>query len=145
MIQVTRCRLARRRSTLFALGSLIFLSATFLANGQTLTSGVAKPEIQTTSSPNSKIATNRDEVFELNIVERRYDEQNFTASTAVSIDPNSPKLGLQVGVALAAKNITVVLKNVHGVVRFRGTLDRILQAINDHKRPPAEDAQALPD
>jgi hypothetical protein len=83
--------------------------------------------------PAASAATDVDETFELNIVERRYSQENFEASTAVATTSDDNKLSLQVGVALAAGRIELLLRNVHGVVRFRGTLNRLLQVINDRQ------------
>jgi hypothetical protein len=85
--------------------------------------------------PTSGAATNVDETFELNIVERRYSQDHFEAATAVATNSEDQKLRLQVGVALVSGRIDVLLRNVHGAVRFRGTLDRILQIIKDRQAP----------
>jgi hypothetical protein len=78
-----------------------------------------------------------DESFELNIAERRITEQNFFASTAVAAGEEGARgLDLRVGVAVGAERIDVMLRNVRGSVRFRGSLDalrRVLEA-----RRPAE-------
>jgi hypothetical protein len=82
----------------------------------------------------NSVRTNADETFELNIDERRFTRENFEASTSVSTDGNSG-LNLQIGVALTAGRIEVLLRNVHGSVRFRGTLDRILDVIGNRRVP----------
>ena len=73
---------------------------------------------------------NADETFDLNIDSRRITEENFAASTAVGTDENSSRLDLQIGVALSAARIDVLLRNVRGHVRFRGSLERVLDVLN---------------
>lgn len=78
--------------------------------------------------------TNADERFELNIAERRIVEQDYHASTAVEIGHADERgVNLRVGVALTAQRISVRLRNVRGEVRFRATLDTILQRIRSHR------------
>jgi hypothetical protein len=89
------------------------------------------PPIPITQVGQSATRTNVDETFELNIDERRYAQENFEASTAVGTKDGADNLNLQVGVALVSGRIDVLLRNVHGRVRFRGTLDRILEVINN--------------
>ncbi len=72
--------------------------------------------------------TTVDETFDLNISERQITRENFEASTSLRTDGKS-HLDLQIGVGLAADRIDVLLRNVQGHVRFRGTLDRILQLL----------------
>ena len=73
-----------------------------------------------------------DENFDLKIDERRITRQNFTASTSVGTVAD-PALNLEIGVALAAGRIDVLLRNVRGRVRFRGSLERILATINNRR------------
>ncbi|HEV2883976.1 MAG TPA: hypothetical protein VGW36_03910 [Pyrinomonadaceae bacterium] len=82
--------------------------------------------------------TTADETFELNITERQFTKENFEVSTAVGTD-GERGLNLQVGVGLAAGRIDVLLRNVRGSVRFRGTLERILEVLNAKRAnsPPA--------
>jgi hypothetical protein len=76
--------------------------------------------------------TSADESFELNIDERRFSRVNFEASTSVGTEEDAA-LKLQIGVALAAGRIEVLLRNVQGRVRFRGSLDRILEMMNNRR------------
>lgn len=89
-----------------------------------------------TSERRSQAETRRtraDERFELNIAERRIVERDYHASTAVEIGHADERgVNLRVGVAVTAQNITVQLRNVRGEVRFRATLDPILQRIRSH-------------
>jgi hypothetical protein len=71
-----------------------------------------------------------DESFELNIKERRITEANYQNSTAVTIGAEDFKnVRVQIGVALRAQSIDVLLRNVTGSVRFHGSLQRILDLV----------------
>jgi hypothetical protein len=96
-----------------------------------------------TQSVNTGIRPNADETFELNIVERRYSQENFAASTAVGTS-GERNLNLDIGVALSAGRIDLLLRNVHGTVRFRGSLDRILEIVGDRPRPSASSPAPSP-
>ena len=78
---------------------------------------------------------NVDETFELNIDERRFTKTDFEASTDVDTGGDARGVNVRIGVSLTAGRIEVLLRNVHGNVRFRGTLDRILEVIG--RRPSA--------
>ncbi len=85
--------------------------------------------------PASRVATpagtDLDENFELNIDLRHITERDYEASTAVEIgDAEGRGVNLQIGVAVAASRIDVLLRNIRGRVRFRATLDPVLQRIN---------------
>ena len=84
-------------------------------------------------SPSTERPT-ADETFELNIDERRITEDNFEAATAVGTRENSHGLNLQIGVALSAARIDVLLRNVRGRVRFRGSIERVLDLLNTTRR-----------
>jgi hypothetical protein len=72
-----------------------------------------------------------DETFELNISEKHFTEQNFEASTSVGFTTaDAKKLSLLIGVAVRAQTIKVDLRNVTGTVRFRGSLQRVLDAVH---------------
>ena len=86
-----------------------------------------KPATQT--APQTQV----DETFDLNIAERRITQQDFEASTRVGTNPGAEGLNLQVGVGLTAGRIDVLLRNVRGQVRFRGTLQRVLDAIGSRR------------
>lgn len=86
--------------------------------------------------PDRSSRTNADETFELNIDERRFTRENFEASTSVSTEGDAG-LNLQIGVALAAGRIEVLLRNVRGNVHFHGTLDRILEVIGNRRAVPS--------
>jgi hypothetical protein len=84
-----------------------------------------------------------DETFELNIDERRYSQESFAASTAVGTNDASDNLNLQIGVALTSGRIDVLLRNVHGTVRFRGTLGRILEIISNRQAASSQTRSAV--
>jgi hypothetical protein len=74
-----------------------------------------------------------DESFELNIPDRRITQTNYEAGTAVELSPQDRNnLRLHIGVNLHADVIDVHLRNVTGRVRFRGSLQRILDLLNLH-------------
>lgn len=82
-------------------------------------------------------AGDANEDFELNIAERRITEPGFFASTAVNVSAGALRLG--VGVALGAERIDVLLRNVSGRVRFRGSLDALRRVLDAHGATPAAD------
>jgi len=113
--------------------SIVIVSATGVAAQTVQPKAQEKPAINAPPRPNA------DETFDLNIDLRQITRENFEASTSVSTD-NDSGLNLQVGVGLAAGRIDVLLRNVRGRVRFRGSLDRILEMID--RRPVAPPAPA---
>ncbi|HEX7316431.1 MAG TPA: hypothetical protein VF297_21185 [Pyrinomonadaceae bacterium] len=80
--------------------------------------------------------TEADEEFELNIEQRRINEKEFHAETAVETD-GSRGLQLGVGVALRASDIEVLLRNVRGHVRFRASLAPVLRLLEARRAAPA--------
>jgi|GEM_PF-3629010 len=116
--------------------SAVLSSSSFLVFGQAVNPDSAKQpatESRITQQVDSPATRNKaDETFELNIAERHYSQESFEASTAVETR-NVDNLNLQVGVALASGRIDVTLRNVHGRVRFRGTLDSILELFNNRQ------------
>lgn len=90
----------------------------------------AQPQQQNVT-PDATERTEADETFELNITERRITERDFTASTSVEAGEESARgLRLRVGVEVGASVIDVLLRNVRGSVRFRATLERVLERLN---------------
>jgi hypothetical protein len=83
-----------------------------------------------------------DEDFELNIDQRRINEGDFHAETAVSTG-GSRGLQLNVGVTLRASDIDVLLRNVRGRVRFRASLEQVLRLL-DARRDAAPPTQPAP-
>lgn len=88
-------------------------------------------------------SSNADEDFELNIDQRRIHEADFHAETAVSTD-GTRGLQLNVGVALRASDIDVLLRNVRGSVRFRASLDTVLRLLDAHRAAPPPPTQPSP-
>jgi hypothetical protein len=96
-------------------------------------------------APTTNAQSNVNENFELNIGERRITERDFFASTAIEAGESSAHgLSLRVGVAVGASEIDVLLRNVQGRVRFRGSLEA-LRRVLDARRPPAATTTAPPD
>lgn len=82
--------------------------------------------------------TSADETFDLNITERRITERDFAASTSVEAGEETARgLSLRVGVAVGADEINVLLRNVRGQVRFRASLERVLERLNMRRAPEA--------
>ena len=119
-----------------ALVSIIIGTSFVLASSQTTGSARASSTPQATAD--SQTRTIADETFELNIPERRITEREFSASTTVEVgEETAPGLFLRVGVAVGADEINVLLRNVRGSVRFRATLQRVLELFNARPSPRA--------
>lgn len=127
-----------RVRTLF-IAALLMGSAAGTAWAQAKTARtVQKPAPERAASDNGAARTNADETFELNITEQRITERDFAASTSVEAGEESAHgLHLRIGVGVGAEQIDVLLRNVHGLVRFHGTLDRVLDLINSRRAPNA--------
>jgi hypothetical protein len=69
------------------------------------------------------------ESFPLDITERRIVESDYKASTEVELSNKQESFSLRAGVAVRAKNINVLLRNVKGQVRFRATLEPVLSRV----------------
>jgi hypothetical protein len=111
---------------LFSIAFIIFISCAS-ASAQT------SAKIGETETSNR---TSADETFDLNIAERRITEHDFAASTSVEIGEEAARgLMLRVGVAVGAQEINVLLRNVSGHVRFRATLDRVLERLRAQRAP----------
>ncbi|HEY1404647.1 MAG TPA: hypothetical protein VGB05_11005 [Pyrinomonadaceae bacterium] len=100
----------------------------------------ARPVAQATT-PATNTQSNVDENFELNIAERRITERDFFASTSIEAGESSAHgLSLRVGVAVGASEIDVLLRNVQGRVRFRGSLEALRRML-DARRPATTTAR----
>ena len=78
-----------------------------------------------------------EEKFDLNIVERRITENDFFAATSVGLDSREGKnLSMNVGVEVRAGKIDVLMRNVTGTVRFRGSIQKVLDRLNSRPAPP---------
>jgi hypothetical protein len=71
-----------------------------------------------------------DETFDLDIDVQQFTRENFQASTAVSVQ-GKREVNVRVGVGIATGRIDLLLRNVQGHVRFRGSLARILELIEE--------------
>lgn len=118
---------------LFVACSIIFsLNALAGAQDRSATAAPLAPSQQA-----GEARTSADETFELNITERRITENNFEASTSIEAGDESARgLHLRIGVGVGAERIDVLLRNVRGMVRFRGTLDRVLSLIKARGNAP---------
>ena len=141
-----------KRATLLTTTAFVLIFAAHaLAAAQTRTADApareARPaSAQTQTQTRAESTTSADEDFELNIDLRRISEANFHAETAVSTD-GARGLQLNVGVALRASEIDVLLRNVRGHVRFRASLDpvlRLLDARRDAATPQPRPAGTPP-
>jgi hypothetical protein len=123
---------------------LLVAGAAALASAQTASKSVqatadaAPAAAQSDNRTQSNTRTSADETFDLNISERRITERDFEASTAVSTNEERARgLRLRVGVGVGAEEINVLLRNVRGHVRFRASLDRVLERLNSRRNVDA--------
>jgi hypothetical protein len=116
---------------------LVVFTSCALASSQTSSSTIPEGLGRATqSAPDSTNRASADENFELNITERRITESDFASSTSVEVGEETARgLLLRVGVSLGADEISVLLRNVQGHVRFHGTLERVLERLNTHRAP----------
>lgn len=129
----------------FAVGLLMLCCTTILVKAQTKTATPA-PTAQTVSQVTTPLTESTvDETFELKIDERRYIQESFNAATAVAINPDEAKVRLQVGVSVTTGRINLVLRNVHGLVRFRGSLDRLRKDGSASTPTKSERSHSVPD
>lgn len=126
------------RRTLLQTAVAVFLisaCASLVAAQESAGTTPAAPEQQNANADSTR-RTRADENFELNITEKRITERDFTASTSVEAGEESAHgLRLRIGVELGASEIDVLLRNVRGSVRFRATLERVLDRINARRAP----------
>ena len=80
--------------------------------------------------------TTADENFKVNITDKKIVETDYESKVELNVNSEKqPNVSVNVGAAVRAERITVTLKNVFGDVRFRGSLEKILNQIN-LLRPP---------
>lgn len=80
--------------------------------------------------------TTADENFKLNITDKKTTETNYESRVELKLNHKSrPQISVNVGAAVRAEQITVTLKNIFGDVRFRGSLEKILNQINFNRQP----------
>ncbi|MBA2733130.1 MAG: hypothetical protein H0U54_09610 [Acidobacteria bacterium] len=128
----------KRKLIHVACAFVILIASSVIALSQTREA--AKTEVTTTvqSASEAQTRTSANETFDLSIAERRITERDFAASTSVEIGEETARgLSLRVGVAVGADQINVLLRNVRGSVRFRATLERVLQRLNARPVPGA--------
>lgn len=128
------------KRTLFQAAVAIFLIGAWASpsHAQQRQEATQVPAEQQNAAADSTERTRADETFELNITEKRITERDFAASTSVEAGEESARgLRLRVGVELGASEIDVLLRNVRGSVRFRATLERVLDRINARRAPVA--------
>lgn len=118
---------------------LVILIPCALASAQTSGSASAESFSGTAQAASESASrTKADETFDLNIAERRIIERDFAASTSVEVGEEAAQgLLLRVGVSVGAEEINVLLRNVQGHVRFRATLERVLERLNTRRAPGA--------
>jgi hypothetical protein len=133
-----------RRTTLrvAALGLLLFAAR---ASAQTRPADAPARDARGTAAQSRPAPpASADEDFELNIDVRRINEADFLAETSVSTG-GAGGLQLKVGVALRARDIDVLLRNVRGRVRFRASLDAVLRLLDARRdAAPADQTPAAP-
>lgn len=117
----------RRATILFTTAFILIFNAPEHAHAQTQPASTPAPR-ENAQAPRPE-SSNADEDYELNIDQRRINEADFHAETAVSADGASG-LRLNVGVSLHASEIDVLLRNVRGRVRFRASLDSVLRLLD---------------
>lgn len=79
--------------------------------------------------------TKVNENFELNIVQERITETNFTRSTDVRLsNENESGVKLEVGVGVQAEQINILLRGIFGRVNFRASLESIRQRIEQRRQ-----------
>ena len=128
------------KQKLSRLSLILFLFAGMAAIAAAQTNDSRNNETSTvspaTTAAQSTNRTSADETFELNITQRRITERDFEASTSVEAGEETARgLLLKVGVAVRADEINVQLRNVRGRVRFRASLERVLERLNLRRAP----------
>lgn len=114
---------------------VLFVAASSQASAQTRADDANAPTQSTQAAQTA--GPNADEEFELNIDQRRISEKDFHAETAVETD-GERGLRLGVGVALRASDIEVLMRNVRGHVRFRGSLAPVLRLLEARRGTPKQ-------
>ena len=76
------------------------------------------------------------ETYDLDIAEKRIHQPDFQAGSNLRIDPGDGGIHIQIGAGVSARSIDVVLRNVHGTVRFRADRSR-LDALRSAPPPTA--------
>jgi trimethylamine:corrinoid methyltransferase-like protein len=128
-------KLSRSTLILFLFAYMAALAAAQTNDSRNNETSNASPATNTAAAQSAN-RTSADETFELNITERRINERDFEASTSVEAGEETARgLLLRVGVAVRADEINVLLRNVRGRVRFRASLERVLERLNLRRAP----------
>ena len=123
--------------------SAAFVVAAFAATAVAQQQGGAPDDRERRDAPAPSARANVDETFELNITERRIAERDFYAATAIEAgEANARGLSLRVGVTVGASEIDVLLRNVRGRVRFRGSLEALRRVLDARRSTAAAVAAA---
>jgi hypothetical protein len=75
-----------------------------------------------------------DQTLDLAVSERVIEGAPFEAAQALSVEQSG--LSMHIGVRLAAGTIRVLLRNVHGHVRFRADFGPIVNVLHGRASPP---------
>jgi len=78
---------------------------------------------------NTAPRTTADENFTLSIKEERTTETNYERSTAVEVSGKENGLLVRVGASVRAQKIDIVLRGITGNVRFRASLETLIQRL----------------
>jgi hypothetical protein len=90
------------------------------------------------SQQNTENQTTAEEDFKVNITEKKVAETKYESKVEVAVkSETNPTVTVNVGATVKAEQITLTMKNIFGDVRFRGSLEKILNQIN-LPRPPKE-------
>lgn len=65
------------------------------------------------------------ETYDIHISEKRIHRPGFQAGSNLVVDPGDGSIRIQVGAGVSARSIDIVLRNVHGTVRFRADTSRL--------------------
>jgi len=78
---------------------------------------------------NTQSSPNVNKNFELNITERRILEQDYKASTSISVgEVSSRGLSLRIGAGVRASEVDIRLHNIQGTVHFHANGERLVQS-----------------
>jgi hypothetical protein len=131
------------RRTLVAASIVALVCVAVAGQQRETTNNERARRVEPTANPVAQKAGEKvDESFELNIAERRITEHDFFASTAIETGADAAHgLSLRIGVAVGASEIDVLLRNVQGRVRFRGSLDALRRVLDARRETNATPPQ----
>jgi hypothetical protein len=122
----------RRKRLRLATACLLLFAARASAQTRPADAPARDAQPAATAQTRGVPSASADEEFDLNIDQRRINEGDYHAETSVSTG-DARGLRLNVGVALRASDIDVLLRNVRGHVRFRASLDPVLRLLDAHR------------